>query len=58
MRKTAKLVKRALEQPELYSEEELRYFRLWLDEKKKQKEKKRALKRLMLEKQFLESPGG
>jgi hypothetical protein len=58
MIKTAKLVKRALEQPELYSEGELRYFRLWLDEKKKQKEKKRALKRLMLEKQFLESPGG
>ncbi len=56
--KTAKLVKRALEQPELYSEGELMYFRLWLNENKKQKEKKRALKRLMLEKQFLESPGG
>jgi len=56
--KTAKLVKRALEQPELYSEGELMYFRLWLNEKKKQKEKKRSLKRLMLEKPFLESPGG
>lgn len=58
MMKTAKLVKRALEQPELYSEGELMYFRLWLNEKKKQKEKKRSLKRLMLEKPFLESPGG
>ena len=58
MMKTAKLVKKALKQPELYSEGELMYFRLWMNERKKRKEKKRALKRLLLEKQFLTSPGG
>jgi hypothetical protein len=58
MMKTAKLVKKALKQPELYSEGELMYFHLWMTERKKRKEKKRALKRLLLEKQFLTSPGG
>jgi hypothetical protein len=58
MTKTAKLVKKALKQPELYSEGELMYFHLWLGERKKRKEKKRALKRLLLEKQYLESSGG
>jgi hypothetical protein len=58
MTKTAKLVKNALKHPELYSEGELMYFNLWLGERKKRKEKKRALKRLLLEKQYLESSGG
>ena len=56
--KTAKLAKKALKQPELYSEGELMYFNLWLSERKKRKERKRQLKRLLLEKQYLEFPGG
>jgi len=36
----------------------LMYFHLWMNERKKRKEKKRALKRLLLEKQYLESSGG
>ena len=56
--KIAKLIKNALKQPELYSEGELMYFHLWLNERKKRKERNRQLKRLLLEKQFLESPGG
>ena len=58
MMKTAKLLKRALKHPELYSEGELMYFNLWLGERKKRKERKRQLNRLLLEKQYLESPGG
>jgi hypothetical protein len=58
MMKIAKLIKNALKQPELYSEGELMYFHLWLNERKKRKERNRQLKRLLLEKQFLESPGG
>lgn len=58
MMKTAKLVKKALKQPELYSEGELMYFHLWMTERKKRKERKKQLKQLLLEKQFLESPGG
>jgi hypothetical protein len=58
MMKTAKLVKKALKQPELYSEGELMYFHLWMNERKKRKERKRQLKRLLLEKQYLESSGG
>jgi hypothetical protein len=58
MMKTAKLVKKALTRPELYSEGELMYFHLWMDERKKRKERKRQLKRLLLEKQYLESHGG
>lgn len=51
--KTKKLVKKALKQPELYSEEERAYFELWLREKKKKKEQERVTRRLELEKNFL-----
>jgi hypothetical protein len=53
--KTAKLVKHALENPEKYSEGELAYFVLWLKEHEARKKRKKQLKRLLLEKQFLDS---
>lgn len=42
MTKKKKLVKGALKNPELYSQAELQYFRLWLANKKKQKQAKKA----------------
>ena len=42
MTKKKKLVKKALKSPELYTTAELQYFRLWLANKKKQKEVKKA----------------
>lgn len=51
--KKKKLVKQALEKPQLYSEEEKLYFHLWLKAKKKKKEQERAARRLQLEKNFL-----
>lgn len=42
MTKKKKLVKKALKKPELYTQAELQYFRLWLSNKKKQKEAKKA----------------
>lgn len=53
--KTAKLAKHALKNPEKYSEGELAYFGLWLKEHEVQKKRKKQLKRLLLEKQFLDS---
>jgi hypothetical protein len=50
--KTAKLVKHALANPEKYSEGDLAYFALWLKEHELRKERKKQLKRLLLEKQF------
>jgi hypothetical protein len=38
MTKKKKLVKKALKKPDLYTSAELQYFRLWLANKKKQKE--------------------
>jgi hypothetical protein len=38
--KTKKLIKKAFENPELFSSGELLYFNLWLSEKKKQKSAK------------------
>lgn len=52
--KTKKLVKNALNNPELYSSEELTYFQIWLKHKKESKEKKKQLRRLELEKLFLQ----
>ena len=42
MTKKKKLVKKALKTPELYTQAELQYFRLWLANKKKHKETKKA----------------
>ena len=55
MTKKKKLVKIALRHPDLYSDAELAYFQRWLALRKERKEKKKALKRLELEKTFLES---
>lgn len=41
MTKKTKLVKKALKKPELYTQAELQYFRLWLASKKKEKELKK-----------------
>lgn len=41
MTKKKKLVKKALKKPELYTQAELQYFRLWLASKKKEKELKK-----------------
>lgn len=51
--KAKKLVKRALQNPQMYSEEEKLYFQLWLKAKKKRKEQKRITRRLELERNFL-----
>jgi len=51
--KTKKLVENALSHPELFSAAEIAYFEQWLQKKKEQKEKKRQLRRLELEKIFL-----
>lgn len=48
-----KLAKEALKHPELFSHGELEYFRLWLDARKRRKERKRAQQRLDLEKVYL-----
>ena len=42
MTKKKKLIKHALEHPEKYSEAELVFFRLWLEQKKKQKAVKKS----------------
>lgn len=42
MTKKKKLVKKALKNPDLYTPAELQYFRLWLQNRKKQKEVKKA----------------
>ncbi len=44
IKKTKKLVKKALTHPELFSFGELSYFKLWLTERKKRKEEKRKAK--------------
>jgi hypothetical protein len=46
MTKKKKLVKKALERPELYSAEELTYFQLWLRARKLRKEKEKTERRL------------
>ena len=51
--KKHKLAKNALNHPELFTSGELVYFKLWLQERKKRKEKKRLLRRLHLEKSLL-----
>jgi len=51
--KTKKLVKKALANPQMYSEEERMHFELWLKAEKKKKEQKRVTRRLQLEKNFL-----
>ena len=51
--KAKKLVKKALQNPQMYSEEERIYFELWLKAKKKKKEQERTARRLQLEKNFL-----
>ena len=43
MTKTKKLVKQALKHPDRYSPAELQFFRLWLINKKRQKEAKKAM---------------
>lgn len=43
MTKKKKLVKQALKNPELYTPAELQYFRLWLANKKRQKQHKKAI---------------
>lgn len=42
MTKKKKLVKKALKNPDLYTPAELQYFKLWLANRKKQKETKKA----------------
>jgi hypothetical protein len=44
MTKKKKLVKNALEHPELFSSAELAYFQLWLRNRKEQKERLKAEK--------------
>jgi hypothetical protein len=51
--KKAKLVKKALKTPHLYSPEEISYFQLWLRAHKKLKKQKEALVRATLEKVYL-----
>ncbi len=53
MSKKKKLVKDALKRPELYSSEELTYFRMWLKARKLRKEKEKTERRLNLEKMLL-----
>jgi hypothetical protein len=43
MTKKKKLVKSALNNPEMFAPAELAYFELWLETKKKEKEKKKGL---------------
>lgn len=42
MTKKKKLVKLALKNPDLYTPAELQYFKLWLANKKRQKQQKKA----------------
>lgn len=51
--KKKKLVRQALEKPELYSQEEVLYFQMWLKAKKYRKERKRKLAILKLERDLL-----
>jgi hypothetical protein len=51
--KKKKLVKQALKNPHLYSDGELNYFELWLNKRKKEKEQKKILRKLELEKNLL-----
>ena len=51
--KKKQLVKRALENPELYSEAELAYFQMWIQEKEEKKRRKKLRRRLELEELFL-----
>ena len=48
-----KLVKKALEHPEMYAQAELSYFRMWLKERKEKKAAKKRIERLNLERMFL-----
>ena len=48
-----KLVKSALEHPELYAPAELSFFQLWLRKRKEKKAAKKQLERLNLERTFL-----
>jgi hypothetical protein len=51
--KKAKLVKKALKTPHLYSPEELAYFRLWLRARKLQKQEQKTRTLETLEKLYL-----
>ena len=53
MTKKKKLVKEALEHPELYAPAELAFFRLWLQKRKEKKQAKKSRIRLNLERMFL-----
>lgn len=52
MSKTKKLVKEALKHPELYTEGDLMYFRMWLKLRKERKERKKEERRSQLERNF------
>jgi hypothetical protein len=49
-----KLVKKALQNPEMYSPAEISYFRLWLREMKEKAKAKKSQVRLTLERIFLQ----
>lgn len=51
--KTKKLIKKALQSPQMYSKEELLYFQLWLKAKKEKKRKSRINNIMSLEKSLL-----
>lgn len=51
--KKKKLVRQALEKPEMYSQDEVLYFQMWLKAKECRKERKRNLAILKLERDLL-----
>jgi hypothetical protein len=51
--KKRKLVKQALNNPELFAPAELSFFQIWLKERKAKKEAKKQRTRLMLERAYL-----
>ena len=51
--KKKKLVKQALNNPELYAPAELSFFQLWLRERKAKKDAKKRRARLMRERAYL-----
>jgi hypothetical protein len=51
--KKRKLVKQALNKPNLFAPAELSYFQLWLRQRKAKKEAKKQRARLMLERAYL-----
>ena len=53
MKKKNELAKEALKNPNLFSFAELAYFKNWLDERKRKKERKRKLAILQLERDLL-----